>query len=524
MDRFKAYGYNITTDPEFMNEKSGITPELQNEMDTLYHKALKGGEKNIQYLISQIEKYPAVPNLKNYLSVAYMNSGNKQKSIEVNDWILTEHPDYLFGLLNKANIYYLAGEYDKMPEVLGEAMEIKELNPDRDIFHLSEVVSFYKSAIMYFSAINNIEAAETRFQLLEELAPDHKETEIAFNALMAVRLKVGNQRFLEEEKTRITPKFSDYNKSIQTDKAPDFNHQLIHELYKNDIDINQDVLREILDLPRESLIDDLKKVLFDSICRYEHFKALDEKNNLDITKVTFPIHAIFLLGELKTHEALNNILETFRQGEDYIEFWYGDFMTDSFWLPLLYLTPNNLDILRDFMLESGVYTYAKSEVSTAVTQFYYHHPEKRNQVVNWYESIINHYLTSNQDNLIDTDLIGLIICEILEADFKELIPGIEKLYEAVYVGQGICGTLKEVKEDFGKHEMSHWKKDVLTIFDQYNYILDNWYSYNKEKHDRAFGASNRNEETYVHEEPKIGRNDPCPCGSGKKYKKCCMNK
>ncbi len=23
------------------------------------------------------------------------------------------------------------------------------------------------------------------------------------------------------------------------------------------------------------------------------------------------------------------------------------------------------------------------------------------------------------------------------------------------------------------------------------------------------------------EEPKVGRNDPCPCGSGKKYKKCC---
>jgi uncharacterized protein len=21
--------------------------------------------------------------------------------------------------------------------------------------------------------------------------------------------------------------------------------------------------------------------------------------------------------------------------------------------------------------------------------------------------------------------------------------------------------------------------------------------------------------------PKIGRNDPCPCGSGRKYKKCC---
>ncbi len=26
---------------------------------------------------------------------------------------------------------------------------------------------------------------------------------------------------------------------------------------------------------------------------------------------------------------------------------------------------------------------------------------------------------------------------------------------------------------------------------------------------------------YRRESPKIGRNDPCPCGSGKKYKKCC---
>lgn len=24
-------------------------------------------------------------------------------------------------------------------------------------------------------------------------------------------------------------------------------------------------------------------------------------------------------------------------------------------------------------------------------------------------------------------------------------------------------------------------------------------------------------------EPRIGRNDPCPCGSGKKYKKCCLH-
>ncbi len=29
------------------------------------------------------------------------------------------------------------------------------------------------------------------------------------------------------------------------------------------------------------------------------------------------------------------------------------------------------------------------------------------------------------------------------------------------------------------------------------------------------------QETFVHGAPKVGRNDSCPCGSGKKYKKCC---
>jgi preprotein translocase subunit SecA len=28
-------------------------------------------------------------------------------------------------------------------------------------------------------------------------------------------------------------------------------------------------------------------------------------------------------------------------------------------------------------------------------------------------------------------------------------------------------------------------------------------------------------QTIKRESEKVGRNDPCPCGSGKKYKKCC---
>lgn len=44
--------------------------------------------------------------------------------------------------------------------------------------------------------------------------------------------------------------------------------------------------------------------------------------------------------------------------------------------------------------------------------------------------------------------------------------------------------------------------------------------FRKENGGWYYSDSRNSQETYVREE-KIGRNDPCPCGSGKKYKKCC---
>jgi preprotein translocase subunit SecA len=33
-------------------------------------------------------------------------------------------------------------------------------------------------------------------------------------------------------------------------------------------------------------------------------------------------------------------------------------------------------------------------------------------------------------------------------------------------------------------------------------------------------AGEQSSDTYIRQEKKVGRNDACPCGSGKKYKKC----
>ena len=52
------------------------------------------------------------------------------------------------------------------------------------------------------------------------------------------------------------------------------------------------------------------------------------------------------------------------------------------------------------------------------------------------------------------------------------------------------------------------------------YTLPQWDKiYDKEKQQELYKRE-KSSHTIV-KTPKIGRNDPCPCGSGKKYKKCC---
>jgi hypothetical protein len=73
---------------------------------------------------------------------------------------------------------------------------------------------------------------------------------------------------------------------------------------------------------------------------------------------------------------------------------------------------------------------------------------------------------------------------------------------------------------------AHMQKDGVDIKDQA--AVKAWLEKNKD----ALTSGKLNEapdapakpETYVKTGPDVGRNDPCPCGSGKKYKKCCANK
>ena len=64
-------------------------------------------------------------------------------------------------------------------------------------------------------------------------------------------------------------------------------------------------------------------------------------------------------------------------------------------------------------------------------------------------------------------------------------------------------------------------KNMVDAKADWLYELPQWDAIYDEETKKALYLEQKKSGTFRREGKKIGRNDPCPCGSGKKYKQCC---
>ena len=88
---------------------------------------------------------------------------------------------------------------------------------------------------------------------------------------------------------------------------------------------------------------------------------------------------------------------------------------------------------------------------------------------------------------------------------------------------------KDIDRAFARGVKPDWKRleNPWQFYDpdEIRRRQDRWLREDREREERQYSLYDREPiKTYRREQPRIGRNDPCPCGSGKKYEKCCLNK
>ncbi len=511
--------FKISFDNDFISRRFGVTPE---QAKLLKELAIRVHGKVDKVLIRKLDKlskeHPNLPQLRNYLSTVYNEMGQYAKAVEVNEQLLIDFPTYLHARINAANHCFFKGTPEKALNYLGVNLDLKSLYPDRNEFHFTEVQSFYYTTVLYAIAIKDLKLAENRFEFYKSIDEENPRIEELENQMINFRFLNRMEIKEELEEQFCIPNGKEVPFSKKTD-APIFQHSEVNRLYELGCKNSVPELLALLQLPKESLIQDLELVLQDAIDRYHYFNQVD----WSMKSHSFLHHAVFLLAELNSEKSLPKILEIISYEDEFLELFFADLLPEDIWVVLYKLGINQVQLLESFLHDDEIYTYAKSAASIALSQIVAHHPERKNEIQSIYQRYFETILDDNYlDILIDPTFLALAIGDTSEINLVDLLPFIEKMYEKGFVDETIEGDYEDFMRYYDDHKMTDFKKDLNDLETIYKGI------FHEEENDEVKYKpleNNKIQSTPIIQMPinsiKINRNDPCACGSGKKYKKCC---
>ena len=124
----------------------------------------------------------------------------------------------------------------------------------------------------------------------------------------------------------------------------------------------------------------------------------------------------------------------------------------------------------------------------------------------------------------DTEVKGTVkdLAEKYNMDVMTMVGFLDGINESLKEANPI-ETMDEDTEVSLAFDKEKLYKNMVDARADWLYELPQWNDiYDEETRRRLFLEQRKS--GIIRKEKKIGRNDPCPCGSGKKYKQCCGKK
>ena len=217
-----------------------------------------------------------------------------------------------------------------------------------------------------------------------------------------------------------------------------------------------------------------------------------------------PLYAWRILGQLRSADAIEPIISIL------------DILNDDDWafseIPVVMGMIGEPAIvpLSRVLSDHEYDEYSRVIVADSLVEIAKQSPKLRYEIIKH----LREYLIS--PDATSLDLNGLLVCGLIDLKATEVMDEIRLLFQQNYVDISIPGDLEDVEIALGLRDTRTTPKPHygLAKMPKLSNLLGT--------QDLAFSQTPVSE-TYVHDTQKTGRNDPCPCGSGKKYKRCCLH-
>lgn len=164
--------YEITSEPIEEPNYRRLPKAVKERFEGLFYEVQRNPQQAIPKLLELKKSYSQVPQIYNYLAIAYSRVGDNEKAEAITEECIRRNPKYLFARVNYAEICIVKGEYEKVPEIFEHKYDLKMLYPKRKQFHITEFANFMGIMGLYFAVTEQREMAEKYHEILQDVAPE----------------------------------------------------------------------------------------------------------------------------------------------------------------------------------------------------------------------------------------------------------------------------------------------------------------------------------------------------------------
>lgn len=316
--------------------------------------------------------------------------------------------------------------------------------------------------------------------------------------------------------------------------------ELIHALEQAGRTPDLDLIRACLDR-----VDELEPALLDLLRTdpWEKYGIEDETDPLAYGDV----HAGHLLLAARSQAALPIFDEIFRDPDrEHLIEWFG--------MDMHHYGSVALPLFTNLLLDEDAFSYGRSTAAAILTQIAYNEPEQTPIVIATLQKLLPPLPKEDKPIVGDDEFDEMWTWAILELSNlgdEESQAQIEALYAADAVESWVIGDYDDYVERLqDKRTDLPDPYDIIQTYESLQHYATveaeqaaEWAKMKQQKlrletmldkqeqraAERAAARGERPSQLYeqkapgepsVRKMPKVGRNAPCPCGSGKKYKKC----
>lgn len=215
-----------------------------------------------------------------------------------------------------------------------------------------------------------------------------------------------------------------------------------------------------------------------------------------------PLHAWRALAQLRAVEAARPLVLLFQRLP------HDDWVFEE--LPTVFpmIGPATIPTLEAFLGDDGVDEMCRISVPRCLEYMARDHPGEHDACV----GVLVRQLQKFETN--GPLLNAFLISGLIDLDATQAIDLIRQAFSQDRVDLSVAGDVEDVEIEMGLRTRRSTPRP------RYGPLADFFEPLGLADHDiddPPFGYSPPRRVA------KVGRNDPCPCGSGKKYKKCCLN-